>query len=84
MDEQDDACSGVGSADTDVTELAGDAQGDAACFVDLVAADAVVAVGAAVWAAPRFPDRFVCGRLCCELLIQVLVADLLGSPVADS
>ena len=43
MDEQDDVGSGVGSADADVAQLAGDAQGDAAGFVDLVVADAVVA-----------------------------------------
>jgi hypothetical protein len=50
LDEQDDVGSGVGSADADVAESAGDAEGDAAGFVDLVAADAVVGVGAAVGA----------------------------------
>jgi hypothetical protein len=48
LDEQDDVGSGVGSADADVAKAAGDAQGDAAGFVDLVAAGAVVGVGAAV------------------------------------
>jgi hypothetical protein len=48
LDEQDDVGSGVGSADADVAESAGDAQCDAACFVDLVAAGAVVGVVAAV------------------------------------
>jgi hypothetical protein len=42
LDEQDDVGSGVGSADADVAKAAGDAQGDAAGFVDLVAAGAVV------------------------------------------
>gem|GEM_PF-3426883 len=54
LDEQDDVGSGVGSADADadadVPKLAGDAQGDAAGFVDLVVADAVVGVCAAVGA----------------------------------
>ena len=45
MDEQDDVGSGVGPADADVAETAGDAQGDGADFVDPVVADAVVAVG---------------------------------------
>ena len=40
--------SGVGSSDADVAESAGDAQRDAASFVDLVVADSVVTVGAAV------------------------------------
>jgi len=48
LDEQDDVGSGVGSADADVAKAAGDAQGDAAGLVDLVAAGAVVGVGAAV------------------------------------
>ena len=48
LDEQDDVGSGVGSADADVAEPSGDAQGDAASFVDLVAAGAVVGVVAAV------------------------------------
>jgi hypothetical protein len=47
LDEQDDVGSGVGSANAEVAEAARDAQGDAAGFVDLVAADAVVGVGAA-------------------------------------
>ena len=48
LDEKDDVGSGVGSSDADVAELAGDAEGDAAGFVDLVVADAVVGVCAAV------------------------------------
>ena len=48
VDEQDDVGSGVGSADADVVESAVDAEGDAAGFVDLVVADAVVGVGGAV------------------------------------
>ena len=48
LDEQDDVGSGLGSADADVAEPAGDAQRDAAGFVDLVVSGAVVGVGAAV------------------------------------
>ena len=51
LDEQDDVGSGVGSADADVAELAGYAQGDGAGLVDAVVADPVVAVGIA--ARPR-------------------------------
>jgi hypothetical protein len=54
LDEQDDVGSGVGSSDADVAEPAGDAQGDAAGFVDLVVTDSVVAVGAAVGARGGF------------------------------
>ncbi|GAC1611368.1 MAG: hypothetical protein NVS3B26_23770 [Mycobacteriales bacterium] len=54
LDEQDDVGSGVGSADADVPESAGEAQGDAAGFVDLVAADPVVGVGGAVAAGGGF------------------------------
>src|SRR5438128_6804844 len=54
VDEQDDVGSGVGSADADVAEPTGDAQGDAAGFVDLVVADAVVGVVAAVAAGGGF------------------------------
>jgi hypothetical protein len=39
VDEQDDVGSGVGSADADVAESAGEPQRDAAGFVDLVVAD---------------------------------------------
>lgn len=42
LDEQGDVGSGVGSADTDVSEAAGDAEGDAAGFVDLVVSDALI------------------------------------------
>ena len=47
LDEQDDAGSGVGSADADVVQPAGHAQGDAAVAVDAVVADPVVGVGVA-------------------------------------
>ncbi len=59
LDEQDDVGSGVGSADADVAESAGDAQGDAAGFVDLVVSGAVVAVGAAVAGGGGFGQRCV-------------------------
>jgi hypothetical protein len=45
LDEQDHAGSGVGSAESDVAQVAGDAQGDGAGLVDLVVPDAVVGVG---------------------------------------
>lgn len=48
LGEQEDVGSGVGSADADVSELAGDAQGDGPGFVDLVGAYSVVGVVAAV------------------------------------
>ena len=44
MDEQEDVGSGVGSADVDVVEPSGDAQGDNAGVVDAVVADPVVGV----------------------------------------
>ena len=50
LDEQEDVGSGVASSDTDVSELAGDAQGHAAGLIDLVLADAVVGVAAPVGA----------------------------------
>ena len=62
LDEQDDVGSSVGSADADVAEPAGDAQGDAAGFVDLVVADSVVAVGVAVAAGGRLGPAGVDGR----------------------
>ncbi|HEU4945671.1 MAG TPA: hypothetical protein VFT31_00820 [Kribbella sp.] len=43
--EQDDVGSGVGSADADVVEAAGVAQGDAAGLVDAVVPHPVVGVG---------------------------------------
>ncbi len=65
LDEQDDVGSGVGSTDADVAESAGDAQGDAAGLVDLVVADAVVGVAAAVDGRGSFGqagvDRGGCG-----------------------
>ena len=48
LDQEQDVGSGVGSAEADVTEFPGDAQGDTAGFVDLVGAGAVVAVAGAV------------------------------------
>jgi hypothetical protein len=48
VDEQDDVGSGVGSADADVVQSPGHAQGDAAGLVDAVASDAGVRVGVAV------------------------------------
>ncbi|HJQ45649.1 MAG TPA: hypothetical protein VJ870_04890 [Amycolatopsis sp.] len=59
VDEEQDVGSGVGSSDADVAEFAGDAQGDAAGGVDLVFADAVVAVASSmkslVSVAPELP-----------------------------
>jgi hypothetical protein len=54
LDEEQDVGSGVGSADAEVVQPAGQAQGDAAGFVDLVGADPVVGVGAAVGAGGGF------------------------------
>ena len=61
-DEQDDAGSGVGSADADGVEPAAVAQGDLAGLVDSVLADAVVGVvgavagsGLWVWSCRRWP-----------------------------
>ena len=48
LDEQQDVGSGVGSADADVVELAGVAEGDGAGFADDVGADAVMGVGAPI------------------------------------
>ena len=62
LDEQDDVGSGVGSADTDVPELAGDAEGHAAGLVDLVVADPVVGVVAAVGARGGLGQGRVVGR----------------------
>jgi hypothetical protein len=47
LDEQDDVGSGMGSADAEVVQPAGDAQGDAAAVVDAVVPDPVVGVGVA-------------------------------------
>ncbi|MCO8271541.1 hypothetical protein M1L60_13155 [Actinoplanes sp. TRM 88003] len=47
LDEQGDVGSGVGLADADVAQPAGDAQGDGAGFADPVLADPVVGCGAA-------------------------------------
>lgn len=48
LDEEQDVGSGVGAADADVVELAAGAEADVAGFADLVVADPVVGVGAAV------------------------------------
>ena len=48
LDEQQDVGSGVGSADADVAQSAGDAQGDVAGFAHGVVAHAPVVVVAAV------------------------------------
>src|SRR5215469_15940663 len=48
MDEHQDAGSGVGSADADVVELPGVAEGELAVGVDAVGADPVVAGGAGI------------------------------------
>jgi len=48
LDEEQDAGSGVGPADADVVEFPVVAEGDEAGGVDVVGADAVVGVGAAV------------------------------------
>jgi hypothetical protein len=48
LDQEQDAGSGVGTADADVAELSVVAQGDQPGVVDAVGADAVVGVGAAV------------------------------------
>ena len=47
LDEQDEVGSGMGSADAEVVQPAGDAQGDAAAVVDAVVPDPVVGVGIA-------------------------------------
>ena len=61
VDEQEDVGSGVGSADADVAELAGDAQGDGAGFVDRVVADSVMGVTGAVGARDGFGPGLVDG-----------------------
>ena len=48
VDEKDDRCAGVGSADADVEEPSVDSQGDFAGFVDSVVADPELAVGLVV------------------------------------
>jgi hypothetical protein len=59
VDEQDDVGSGVGSADCDVVQAAGVADGDASGVVDAVVADAVVGVVAAAGAGQRRGQRVV-------------------------
>lgn len=54
LDEEQDVGSGVGSADADVAEFPGDAQGHGPGCVDLVGADAVVGVGGSVGARGGF------------------------------
>jgi hypothetical protein len=62
LDEQDDVGSGVGSADADVVQPAGQAQGDAAAVVDAVAPDPVVGVGVAAAGGAGFGQAGVDGR----------------------
>ena len=52
LDEQGHVGPCVGSADPEVPESAGDAEGDAASFVDLVVADPVVGVAATLLIQP--------------------------------
>ena len=59
VDEQDDVGSGVGSADADVVQAPGVAQGDAAGVVDAVVADPVVGVGVSAVAGKRLGQRVV-------------------------
>ena len=61
LDEQDDAGSGVGSADADVVESAVVAEGDGAGFVDAVVADPVVGVGVSGVAGQGFGHGVVAG-----------------------
>ena len=61
LDEQDDAGSGVGSADADVVQPAVVAQGDGAGFVDAVVADPVVGVGVSARAGQGFGHGVVEG-----------------------
>jgi hypothetical protein len=49
LDQYEYAGAGVGSADADVVEASGDAQGDDAGLVDAVAPDPVVGVGSGCW-----------------------------------
>jgi hypothetical protein len=63
LDQDDDAGSGVGSADADGVEACLVAQGDLACCVDAVAADAVVRVVRTV-ARRGFRAGGVGGRRC--------------------
>jgi hypothetical protein len=62
LDEQDDAGLGVGSADAEVVEPAGHAQGDAAAVVDAVVADPVVGVGVAAGGGLGLGEGAVGGR----------------------
>ena len=61
LDEQDDVGSGVGSSDADVAQLAGDAQGDGAGFVDAVVSDAVAGVGVAAGPGDCLGELFCSG-----------------------
>jgi muramoyltetrapeptide carboxypeptidase LdcA involved in peptidoglycan recycling len=56
--------SGVGSADADVAEFAGDAQCDTAGFADLVAAESMVGVALVLAARGGFGSGGVCGHGC--------------------
>jgi hypothetical protein len=56
--------SGVGSADADVAEFAGDAQCDIAGFVDLVVAESMVGVDLVLGCSGGFESGGVSGRGC--------------------
>jgi hypothetical protein len=62
LDEQDDVGSGMGSADAEVVQPAGDAQGDAAAVVDAVVPDPVVGVGVAAGGGLGLGEGGVDGR----------------------
>ena len=62
LDEQDDVGSGVGAADAEVVQPAGDAQGDAAAVVDAVVPDPVVGVGVAAGGGLGLGEGAVDGR----------------------
>jgi hypothetical protein len=61
LGEQQDVGSGVGSADADVAQAAGDAQGDRPGFIDLVGADAIVGVMVAVVSGGRLGSGAIGG-----------------------
>jgi hypothetical protein len=62
VDDQDDVGSSVGSADTEVVQPAGHAEGDAAAVVDAVVADPVVGVGVAAAGGLGLGEGAVDGR----------------------
>jgi hypothetical protein len=85
LDEQDDVGPGVGSAETDVAQAAGHAQGDGVGLADLVVADAVVGVTGPVEAGGGFGSVVGDGRSgpvgerAVRTSVVVLVAELLRS-----